>query len=107
VFLTSLIAKIKQMKKIITHTNPDIDAVAAVWLLKRYLTGWEEAEVGFVTTKGVDLPDKEYSEHTLYWCGFGVQLDHHQKNEFSCMQPKNALHIFCKKETNSLFQGWI
>lgn len=36
------------MKIIVTHSSPDIDAITAVWLLKRFLPGWEEAKVKFV-----------------------------------------------------------
>lgn len=36
------------MKIIVTHTAPDLDAITSVWLLRRYLPGWSEAEVRFV-----------------------------------------------------------
>lgn len=36
------------MKIIVTHTSPDWDAITSVWLLKRFLAGWNEAEVRFV-----------------------------------------------------------
>lgn len=36
------------MKIIVTHISPDWDAVGSVWLIKRYLAGWEDAEVRFV-----------------------------------------------------------
>ena len=85
------------MKKIITHTNPDIDAVAAAWILKRYLLGWEDAEIGFVTAQGVDQPDKDI-ENTLYTdVGLG-KLDHHQKNEFNCATKKCFEYILEKRK---------
>ncbi|HLD01604.1 MAG TPA: hypothetical protein VJC10_01890 [Patescibacteria group bacterium] len=43
------------MKIIVTHTSPDWDAIASVWLLKKYLPGWQEAEVKFVPA-GQRLP---------------------------------------------------
>lgn len=36
------------MKIIVTHMSPDWDAIASVWLLKKYLSGWQEATVKFV-----------------------------------------------------------
>lgn len=36
------------MRYIITHSSPDLDAITSVWIIKRYLQGWEEAEVKFV-----------------------------------------------------------
>jgi hypothetical protein len=72
------------VKKIITHINPDLDAVTAVWLIKRFLPGWEEAEVGFaqasLSTERVagvdDNPDLLYVD-----VGRG-KLDHHQTGEY-------------------------
>lgn len=36
------------MKIIVTHMSPDWDAITSVWLLKKYLPGWQDAEVKFV-----------------------------------------------------------
>ncbi len=36
------------MKIIVTHTSPDWDAITSVWLLKKFLPGWDHAEVRFV-----------------------------------------------------------
>lgn len=36
------------MKLIVTHTASDLDAIASSWLIKRFLQGWENAEVRFV-----------------------------------------------------------
>lgn len=36
------------MKRIVTHTSPDMDAITSVWFIKRYLPGWETADVRFV-----------------------------------------------------------
>lgn len=38
----------KPMKIIVTHMSPDWDAITSVWLLKKYLSGWQESEVKFV-----------------------------------------------------------
>lgn len=36
------------MKYIVTHTSPDMDAITSVWLIKKFLGGWDEAEIKFV-----------------------------------------------------------
>ena len=36
------------MKYIVTHTSPDWDAIGSVWIIKKYLAGWQEAEVKYV-----------------------------------------------------------
>jgi hypothetical protein len=36
------------MKYIVTHTSPDMDAITSVWLLKKFLGGWDSAELKFV-----------------------------------------------------------
>ncbi len=36
------------MKYVVTHTSPDWDALGSVWLIKKYLPGWQEAGVKFV-----------------------------------------------------------
>ncbi|MDP2649226.1 MAG: hypothetical protein Q8P10_00120 [bacterium] len=36
------------MKIIVTHSSPDLDAIASVWFIKKFLQGWEDAEVKFV-----------------------------------------------------------
>lgn len=36
------------MKIIVTHASPDWDAIGSVWLLRKFLPGWQEAQVEFV-----------------------------------------------------------
>lgn len=36
------------MKKVVTHTMPDLDAATSVWLIIRFLQDWSEAGVEFV-----------------------------------------------------------
>ena len=36
------------MKIIVTHASPDMDAITSVWLLKKFLPGWENSSVEFV-----------------------------------------------------------
>ena len=78
------------MKIIATHSSPDIDAIASVWLIKKFLPGWENAIVKFVSAgeridkgKWKDLGGTspveciEDDEVIHVDTGLGV-LDHHQ-----------------------------
>jgi len=51
------------MKIIVTHMSPDWDAIGSVWLIKKFLPGWMEAEVKFVPA-GQRLSNKKPSSTT-------------------------------------------
>jgi len=60
------------MKVIVTHISPDWDAITSVWLIKKYLSGWQEAEIKFVpagqrlSARGpVELLSRPTSSHSL------------------------------------------
>jgi len=36
------------MKIVVTHSSPDLDAISSVWLIRKFLPGWENAKVEFV-----------------------------------------------------------
>lgn len=82
------------MKTIITHIAPDVDAVTSVWLLKRFLPGWEKADVGFVVagkTMNDDPPDAD-PEILHVDTGMGT-LDHHQTDEYTCAAKRTMEYI--------------
>ena len=70
------------MKKIVTHINPDLDAVTAVWLIKRFLPSWKEAEIDFCEPQStIDGQPVDSSPDVLHVdVGMG-KLDHHQLEE--------------------------
>ena len=72
------------MKKIVTHINPDLDAVASVWLIKRFLPDWEEAEIGFVSASAsLEKQDGVDSDSDVLWVDVGRgKLDHHHTGEY-------------------------
>lgn len=39
---------LKSMKIVVTHSSPDMDAITSVWLVKKFLPNWNDAEVRFV-----------------------------------------------------------
>ncbi len=77
------------MKYIVTHTSPDMDAITSVWLLKKFLGGWDKAEVKFVPAgdRLLPLPKNDSFEYAIEKkgkdeyihvdTGMGP-LDHHQ-----------------------------
>ena len=71
------------MKTIVTHLYPDLDALASVWLIKKYLTGWNDAQIKFVpsgTTLDDQLPD---IDQNIIHVDTGLgKFDHHQTNEY-------------------------
>lgn len=77
------------MKYIVTHTAPDMDAITSVWLLHKFLGGWDKAEVKFVPAGDRLLPlpkgqsfdfaieKRGEDEYIHVDTGMGP-LDHHQ-----------------------------
>lgn len=68
------------MKIIVTHMNPDLDAMTGIWLLKRFAGDeWSEAEIKFVpagaTYKNIRVDSDPDILHVDV--GMGI-LDHHQ-----------------------------
>ncbi len=77
------------MKYIVTHSAPDMDAITSVWLLRKFLGGWDKAGVKFVPAGERLLPfpkgqsfdyaieNKGKDEYIHVDTGMGP-LDHHQ-----------------------------
>lgn len=78
------------MKIIVTHSSPDWDAISSVWVLKRFLPGWENASVQFVPAGGRVAPfrgeepiEKIGNDEVIHVdTGMGP-LDHHQTSDKS------------------------
>ena len=91
--------KIIKMKKIVTHINPDTDAIASCWLLRRFLPGWEDAEIGFVNATSSTRADASVDENPdiLYVDVGRGKLDHHQTGEY--LSASRLCWEFIKKQT--------
>lgn len=72
-------------KLIVTHINPDLDAMAAVWMLKRFHPDFSEAQVEFIYAGSTykDEPVDSDPEVVHVDTGWG-RFDHHQTNERTC-----------------------
>jgi len=86
-------------KTIVTHFNPDLDALAAVWLIKRFLPGWKEAEVKFLPPGKYTIDDRpvDSDPNVLYVDMGSGKFDHHQTNNFIC--AASLVWDFIKEET--------
>jgi hypothetical protein len=81
------------MKIIVTHLSPDLDAIASVWIIKKFLPGWKDALVEFVPAgnrmeRVKNNPDFE-NEAIILHAGDEIMhvdtgmgpLDHHQTSD--------------------------
>jgi hypothetical protein len=81
------------MKIIVTHTSPDWDAIGSVWLLKKFLPGWQDAAIEFVPAgqrsdrvkKFDELPEDPIvaiGDDEIIHVDTGMgPLDHHQTSD--------------------------
>lgn len=80
------------MKVIVAHRAPDMDAITSIWLIKRFLEGWEDAHIEFVPAgeklqgkyESIQIPGEETAIEIIDGkevihvdTGLG-KLDHHQ-----------------------------
>ena len=84
-------------KLLVTHINPDADAITSVWLFRRFHPDFYDASVVFV------LPGRTYKEEPAdsdpnvvhVDTGLG-EFDHHQSNERTCAAKKVLDHLQVK-----------
>ncbi|KKR71446.1 MAG: hypothetical protein UU14_C0028G0008 [Candidatus Roizmanbacteria bacterium GW2011_GWB1_40_7] len=87
--------EMNKRKFIVTHANPDQDAVSSIWLIKRFWAGWENTEILSVPA-GETLDSFRQKDSNIYSTisteksdivhvdtGFG-EFDHHQTNDDTC-----------------------
>lgn len=81
-------------KKIVIHYNGDLDSIAGAWMIRRFLPGWEEAEIAFVPV-GKTLDDKpaDRDPDVLHIDTGGGELDHHQEEEITSATAKTLEKI--------------
>ncbi|MBF8250215.1 MAG: hypothetical protein HW400_816 [Candidatus Levybacteria bacterium] len=78
------------MKIVVTHTSPDMDAITSVWLIRKFLPGWDAAVVRFVPAgeridsgkwqdKNNTFPIERIEDSEVIHVDTGLgPLDHHQ-----------------------------
>jgi hypothetical protein len=86
-------------KTIVTHFAPDVDAISSVWLLKRFLPGWGEAEVVFVPAGNTLNNQPVDSDENILHVDTGMGLlDHHHLDEYTCAAIRTADFIKNQKQ---------
>ncbi len=92
--LAEAIKKLMAKKIIVTHKWPDFDAVAAVWLVKRYLPGFKTAEIKFVSA-GCTFENKPPdSDPNVVHVDTGKgRFDHHQNQGETSAAEKVFQHL--------------
>lgn len=77
------------MKIIVTHASPDLDAITSVWLIKKFLPGWQGAGIKFVSAGSRFIPLDKNNKDVIETMGTDEiihvdtglgMLDHHQVN---------------------------
>lgn len=81
-------------KLIVTHHNPDPDAITSVWLLRRFDQQWSEAGVAFVPAGTTYQNQRVDSDPDITHVDTGKgQFDHHQTDERTCAAKKIYQHL--------------
>ncbi len=91
------------MKLIVTHKNPDLDAISSVWLVRRFLPEWEQAEVGFVPSGHTWKGEAADSDREILHVDTGMgRLDHHQLSEITSAAQLTWEYILEKRKGQPL-----
>ncbi len=72
------------MKTIVTHISPDLDAVTSIWLIKRFLPGWKNADIAFVPAEQTfngKQPDED--PEIIHVDTGGGKFDHHGTTSYT------------------------
>lgn len=101
------------MHIIVTHASPDWDAIGSVWILKRFLPGWENAKVEFVPAGNrsprVARKEKEANEQVvvesddtkIIHVDTGLTpLDHHQIYDITVCSVTRSWDYAVKENSN-------
>src|SRR5690242_3131874 len=101
------------MHIIITHASPDWDAIGSVWILKRFLPGWDNAKVEFVPAgqRSVRVAQKVKEADTQIIVESGdtkiihvdtglTPLDHHQIYDINICSVSRSWDYVLKENTN-------
>lgn len=98
-------------RTIVTHKAPDLDAITSVWLIKRFVPGWQDAKLKFVpagqklpgtyTKEGQPIELIGETEVITVDTGMGA-LDHHQFQDETICGASLTLDFVLSQPNNSL-----
>lgn len=73
------------VKTIVTHMNPDLDAICGVWLFKKFDNSFKDAELEFVPAGETYNNQKVDSDESVVHIDTGLgRFDHHQLEGSTC-----------------------
>lgn len=86
------------VKIIVSHLNPDLDAICAVWLLKKFTDDFKEAQVAFVPAGETYKNNKVDSNPDVIHVDTGLgKFDHHQLKTKTCAAELVFKYLKTKK----------
>ncbi len=76
-------------KTVVAHLSADVDALAAIWLVRKFMPDFAEANLAFIA-QGTTFKDKPVdSDPNVIHVDTGLgKFDHHQNNEDTCAAKK-------------------
>lgn len=93
------------MKTIVTHISVDLDAVSSAWLVRRFMPGWENANLKFVNA-GETLDSKPADENPeIIHVDTGLgQFDHHQQRDMEMSAAKKVFNYLDSREYLKIYE---
>lgn len=86
-------------KIIVTHMNPDLDAICSVWLLRRFDSDFKDARVVFVPAGETYRNSKVDSDPDIVHVDTGLgKFDHHQFKDDTCAAELVFKYLKSKKK---------
>jgi hypothetical protein len=87
------------VKIIVTHLNPDLDAICSVWLLKKFDPDFSDAKVRFVPAGLTFKGGKVDSDVDVVHVDTGMgKFDHHQLEQKTCAAKLIFRHLKKKRK---------
>lgn len=71
------------MKILVTHINPHLDDICAIWLFKRFHPDFKEAKIEFISASR-DAASKDESKDKIYLGTGGGRFDEHKEGLKTC-----------------------
>jgi hypothetical protein len=71
------------MKTLVTHINPHLDDISAIWIFKKFFPDFREAEIDFINASR-DEALKNESEDKIYFGTGGGKYDEHKGDLEDC-----------------------
>lgn len=92
------------MKTLVTHINPHLDDIVAIWLFRKFHPDFEAAEVEFVSQSVGNLTTQETDETVYFGVGRG-RFDEHKGDVDDC--ATSLVWKFLKKQFKSPSDGAV